>query len=147
MDMLDMNEEMKKTKALLGCLVALLIGGIYSCEEMQYKFGAKTAVAHVSKITETTGDHKAGRGLALKVDFYYELEDGTQRKESDFVPRDWHFEDEKAVVVEYLPGKANSARLAGNGRPGRVISFVVLLVFCIGWLVRNFTGARRGQLD
>ena len=89
MDMLDTNEEMRKTKALLGSLIALLVGGLYSCEEIRYQMHSRTAVAHVRKVTETTGDRKAGRAIALKVDFFYLLEDGTERMESDFVPRDW----------------------------------------------------------
>lgn len=122
------DEEVQKFKGILFAFIVFLISTAYSWWELKFLIWGRTAQASISRAYETRSTSRRGRPrLAVEYTFV-DVQTGS-RDERDDVRIDWELTGDQ-VLVQYLPGVANSSRLVGNSNQIAVWIFFV----CVAWL-------------
>lgn len=128
--MIDMDDEVARFKWLLIGVFAFLISGYYSYSEWKFAIWGRTAEATVTRTYETT---ESGRRFRKRhytvVEYQFPEADGTTRSERDKVSAGVVVPGSGRIFVQYLPGVADSSRLAGQTSWISVCVFVGSLIW------------------
>lgn len=128
--MVDMDDEVAKFKWLLIGVIAFLISGYYSFSEVKFAIWGRTAEATVTRTYETT---ESGRRFRKRhytvVEYQFAEADGTLRSERDKVSAGTVVPGISQIAVQYLPGVADSSRLAGQTSLTSICVFVGSLIW------------------
>lgn len=124
---MDQDEELAKLKWILAAVVAFLVTGYLSFQELKYAVWGTTAEATVTRTFET----RERRRNLLAVEYTFTDTEGTSHSERDDVPSDWPTPGPK-VTIQYMPGVEDSSRLEGHSSKVAVWMFLgccLLLAF------------------
>jgi hypothetical protein len=128
---MDEEDELKKFKWLLFATLAFLISTYYSWREFKFFAWGETAEATVTNTFETQSGNRRRTPL-MAVEYSFTDSSTGPRSERDDVAVDWQLEG-STVMVQYLPGVADSSRLLGHSNTLPVWVFFG----CLGWLGYN----------
>jgi hypothetical protein len=129
--MLEVND-VRKARWLFTGLLAFLLGGCMSWEELMYLLRGRDTRATITKVFET---HER-RGTALSVEYTFAEPGGGPRRGNHTVSLDWPVPRDKKVTVRYTPGEDGDSRLAGHVRwSGLLTFFGALLLAVVGAIV------------
>ena len=121
---MDQEDELQRFKFALIAFVAVVVSGYISWGELKYKLWGKSADATVTEAREEERRGRRGRRYhVLVVDYTFTEADGTRRSERDEVSSGTEVSS-PTTTIEYLPGVANSSRLAGQEKVFAIIIFV-----------------------
>jgi hypothetical protein len=134
---MDRDEELARFKFLLGAAVVFLISGYFAYGELKFALLGKTAEATVIRTFNTKEMRSRGRSRELLVVEYQFIEaNGTARSERDDVPAGWPLPTTGKVLVQYLPGMADSSRLEGHRSLVSVFVFLAALAGLTFFIVK-----------
>ena len=128
---MDEEEELAKFKLMLAALVAFLISGYFSYQELQYALFGKTATAQITRTFDTYSRGRRGRRIPkLGIEYRYTAANGELYDETEYVSPGYAVPADNQLVVQYRPGVENSSRISGTGN-----TFWVFIFFgCVAWL-------------
>jgi hypothetical protein len=120
----EVDDEVAKFKWMLGAGLMFLISGCFSVSELRYAVSGTTTDAQLLEVKEVVSRGRWGR-RHTNLQVHYQFNDGAggSRSEADTVSTDWPFASEDTISVQYIPGKAEWSRIAGNRRDWAVIVF------------------------
>lgn len=142
----EVDREVRKFYWLVLAAAGFLVSGVLSCMELRYSFWGKVAEAQVLRTYESANRYgRYYQQRLLAVEYVFTEADGTQRIERDDVPIDWPAPG-VTVAVQYIPGVAQTSRLAGDTASIAVwifLGFVIFLVVSVCWIAREANGIVR----
>lgn len=142
----EVDREVQRLIWLLFAGAGFLVSGVLSCVEWRYSIWGAVAEAQVIRTYETANHYDSSyKQPLLGVEYVFKEADGTQRHERDNVPISWPVPG-PTVAVQYIPGVAQTSRLAGDTASIAVwifLGFVVFLVVSVCWIAREANGIVR----
>jgi flagellar basal body-associated protein FliL len=117
-------------KLLIVAIVVFLISACFSWSELVFLAFSRPAEAEVTKVAQVRDPNwliRRGNRAVTQVEFTFTESDGTQRKGSDILPRDWDGPRQGPIAIRYIPGKDGSTRLAGHVKWTPLVIVVVTI--------------------
>ncbi len=135
--LVDEDAEQRKAGLLLAAVVAFLISGWYSFNELKYALKSTTVTATVTRTYEFTVPTRHGQsGPRLGIEYTFTDTEVVSRQDKDWVPLPSKLRGEPGVDVQYLPGENGDSRLAVNRSVLGPLFFLGSLAFLAFSLVR-----------
>ncbi len=135
--LVDEDAEQRKAGLLVAAVIAFVISGWYSFNELKYTLKSTTVTATVTRTYEFTVQTRHGRsGPRLGIEYEFTDDDGVTRNDKDWVRLPSELRGEPGVEVQYLPGEDGDSRLAANRSILGPLFFAGSIAFLVFSLVR-----------
>lgn len=137
----DEDAEQRKAGLLIAAVVAFVISGWYSFNELKYFLWSHTVTATVTRTYEFTVPTRHGQsGPRLGIEYEFTDADGETRHDKDWVPLPSEVRGQAGVDIQYLPGPEGDSRLAANRSvigPVFFVGCLLFLLFNLAQLIRE----------
>ena len=120
------------------CAVVLIFSAYTTYVETRYLVFAKTVSATLVGVEEVRSTSRRSNEVTLRVKYTFSEPDGTKRNEADRMSSDWTAPSAGVVDVQYIPGKKEWSRIAGNDRLWLTLPFIICSTIVIVFLVRFY---------
>jgi hypothetical protein len=107
-----MDDELRKVKLFLVCLVLFLVSCYFGYEEIVYFVMGRSTPATVTKVADLTTRGRGGERTHRQIEFSFTEADGTKRSGEDSMSTSWTPPPDGVVQVRYTAGVSGRARLA-----------------------------------
>lgn len=125
----------------VGFVVAMLVSGCFTVREARYWVFGRDATATVTRVQPPKSDDDSNGVFEIRYSFV-DSSSNTSREEGDSVPAAWGPPGPE-VPVRYLPGRAGSSRIAGNGSHLAVWIFAITALCALAGLGYVYVLAKR----
>ncbi|MCA9074285.1 MAG: hypothetical protein KDA93_04570 [Planctomycetaceae bacterium] len=137
----DEDVEQRNAGLLVAAVIAFVISGWYSFNELKYALRSTTVTATVTRQYEFTVPTRHGQsGPRLGIEYEFTNAAGDTQHDKDWVPLPSELEGQPSVEVQYLPSTDGDSRLAANRSVIGPVFFggcLLFLAFSLAQLIRE----------
>jgi hypothetical protein len=133
---MDHDQELKRAKWILAAGAIFLISAFMSFDEFRYKIWGRTTEARVIQVRPYEEPGRRGKSTPrLSVEYSFQDEAKNTFSERDNVSLDTQLPSDGHVPIQYIPGTADSSRIAGHSNSFWVLVFFASLAIMAVFLI------------